>query len=522
MSLITTKPTIKEMGNIKHNEQNISIFMEIQILSTSMEKNHDMIQEVEQLLNYVKNENLRNALQTIKEKVTKHIDRKDEGEMTLASGDEIKLRCKSILDSHIDVNRFCTILKLEDKSLRNKSEKKLDLFSILPESVIVCQILPLFCNVKHQDSKTNKYNEVTVLNKVIDLHDSISVFNCFGKTKKSFTFIGEHDTLENEPSISLRKTYHHLMCVKKYGNTPTLLKLCQTDTITLNEAKLLVALKGTDIEHINFFEVGLNCNSNEVGNYLVSNCGNEVDFLAGKLEKKYGNPPLMAGCKSKNGMKLEDVKTLIEICKVNISTVDKIGNTAIYYAGLRNHENIGKYLILQGGKTDEFEKGRSETECKTCKEDRNEECKTCKAPLCLGCHKDNYSDDCCMKYFCNDCVGLIENHDGYIYCADCSTKCDYCSEYFLTEHFEKCNYSDCGNIVCPSESCTEYPECIDSYDEKYCRECLERCPGAVIMNDDHPCGKYTKKLIYKSIWGVQSRGLCEDCFQEHGGELEDY
>ena len=92
----------------------------------------------------------------------------------------------------------------------------------------------------------------------------------------------------------------------------------------------------------------------------------------------------------------------------------------------------------------------------------------------------------------------------------------------MTEHFEKCNYSDCGNIVCPSESCTEYPECIDSYDEKYCRECLERCPGAVIMNDDHPCGKYTKKLIYKSIWGVQSRGLCEDCFQEHGGELEDY
>ena len=48
------------------------------------------------------------------------------------------------------------------------------------------------------------------------------------------------------------------------------------------------------------------------------------------------------------------------------------------------------------------------------------------------------------------------------------------------------------------------------------------CDGAVIMGDDHPCGKYTKKLIYKSIWGVESRGLCEDCFQEHGGEEEDY
>lgn len=68
MSLITTKPTIKEMDNIKHTEQNISIFMEIQILSTSMENFIDMIQEVEQLLKVAKNENLRNALQTIKEK----------------------------------------------------------------------------------------------------------------------------------------------------------------------------------------------------------------------------------------------------------------------------------------------------------------------------------------------------------------------------------------------------------------------------------------------------------------------
>ena len=510
----TTKLIIKEMDNINHTKQKKRIFIEIQILSTTMENNHGIIQEVEQLLKYAQNENLRNA--TVREKIVKHIDRKDEGEKPLTSPDAIKLRCKSILDSHIDVNRFCTILRRENKNLRNKSKKKLDLFSLLPENLIVCHILPLFCKVKHQDSKTDNYNEVTVLKNVITLHDSISVFNCFGKTKKSFTFIREHDTLENEPSISLRKTYHHLMCVKKYGYTPTLLKLCQTNTITVSEAKLLIELKGTNN---NFFEVGLNCNSNEVGKYLVSNlnCGNKVDFLLGKLEKKYGNPPLMTGCKSKNGMKLEDVKLLIEICKVNVSTVDKIGNSASYYAGIRNHENIGKYLILHGGETDQFEKGKSETECKKCNQDRDEECKTCKVPLCLGCHKDNFSDECCMKYFCNDCVALIENDSGYVYCADCSTKCDYCGEYYLTEDFEECHESACGNIVCPSESCTKYSEYAE--EEKCCRECSERCHGAVINGRNHPCGKYTNKLIYKSIWGVVSRaGLCEDCFYEHGGE----
>ena len=130
----TTKLIIKEMDNINHTKQKKRIFIEIQILSTTMENNHGIIQEVEQLLKYAQNENLRNA--TVREKIVKHIDRKDEGEKPLTSPDAIKLRCKSILDSHIDVNRFCQSCDVKIKIYETNLKKNWIYFHYCPKILL--------------------------------------------------------------------------------------------------------------------------------------------------------------------------------------------------------------------------------------------------------------------------------------------------------------------------------------------------------------------------------------------------
>ena len=163
------------------------------------------------------------------------------------------------------------------------------------------------------------------------------------------------------------------MLAKKYKGTPTLLNGCKNNTMTLRDASILVNVCNNGINHLGMkdddgksalYYAGYT-NNDVVGNYLIMSSNNNVareDYKEGKrvfLEEKYGGgkPVLLKGCKS-GAIGFSDVETLVEICQVNIFEKDEKGNSAMYYAGYNNMEDVGSYLWSKGEDNNIFTLGK--------------------------------------------------------------------------------------------------------------------------------------------------------------------
>merc|ERR1711991_738641 len=156
---------------------------------------------------------------------------------------------------------------------------------------------------------------------------------------------------------------------EKYGGgKPVLLKGCKSGAIGFSDVETLVEICQVDIfekdEKGNsaMYYAGYN-NMEDVGSYLWSKGEDNNIFKLGKrvmLEDKYGGTPaLLKGCKS-GRMTVEDAKTLVEICQVNISETDENGNSAMYYSGYNNIEDVGTYLSSKGEDNNIFAIGKME------------------------------------------------------------------------------------------------------------------------------------------------------------------
>jgi len=157
-----------------------------------------------------------------------------------------------------------------------------------------------------------------------------------------------------------------VMLEDKYGGAPALLKGCKSGKMEVEDAKALVETFQVNISETDekdnaaIYYAGYN-NMEDVGNYLWSKGAGNNSFLLGKMDRKYGTPALINGCRTKL-MTLEDAKVLVEDLKVDITATTANGKTAMYYAAFCKDSNneISKYLLSKGGKEIDLKQGEED------------------------------------------------------------------------------------------------------------------------------------------------------------------
>ena len=179
-------------------------------------------------------------------------------------------------------------------TMSRKSYREDDLFTKLPTTTITNNIIPFFC--KPLPLRNGVVGTLSVSPKGSGQLGIIDFLHLFGKTKKSFAFIGEGETIEDEPLYSVRSIYHQLMLNRKYNGSLPLLQGCQNGTVLLRDAKILVEVCHTKhltekdesgktaLTHAGYKDL------REVATYLISIGGDENEFKTGKLHrllKKY-------------------------------------------------------------------------------------------------------------------------------------------------------------------------------------------------------------------------------------------
>ena len=283
-----------------------------------------------------------------------------------------------------------------------------DLFAKLPTTTITNNIIPFFCNPL--PLRNGVVGTLSVSSKGSSQLGIIDFLHLFGKTKKSFAFIGEDETIEDEPLYSVRSIFHQLMLNRKYNGSLPLLKGCQNGTISLRDAKILVEVCHTKhltekdesgktaLTHAGYKDL------REVATYLISIGGDENEFKTGKLHRllnKYNigsssnsgmfgafgrlsnnssttiteqtwqtfelevakiyQKPILSMILKNTTLILEDLAFFIETCHLDISMKDEKGKTAIYYAGYNiQNDEIVSYLLTHGGSEEDFYLGKME------------------------------------------------------------------------------------------------------------------------------------------------------------------